>query len=137
MVAFPPLEASSQKRNPILLGSGSTTQALTTDDVQRLLVIIPDGTRAAPIPLLFRLLYAQLRQRVARLDYLSALGTHPPMKDESIARLVGVGRAYANGKHMEVSLIDTAGQGHTPHCFAGSQSDRGIEEIGRARLLSA
>src|SRR5690242_4952010 len=74
--------------NPMLLGSGSTTQALTTDAVQRLLaqtfdalpldgkrvlVIIPDGTRTAPIPLLFRLLYAQLGPRVARLDYLIAL----------------------------------------------------------------
>ena len=50
-------------------------------DGKRVLVLIPDGTRHAPIPLLFRLLYELLGNRVARLDYLIALGTHPPMPD--------------------------------------------------------
>lgn len=86
------------------IGKGSTTTALTAADVQhllaqafestalddkRVLVIIPDGTRHAPIPLLFRALYAQLGQRVERLDYLIALGTHQPMTEEAIAHLVG------------------------------------------------
>jgi lactate racemase len=87
------------------LGQGSTTETLRDEQVQqllaraleplaldgqRVLVIIPDGTRTAPIPLLFRLLYAQLGHRVARLDYLIALGTHAPMPDDAIDRLVGV-----------------------------------------------
>src|SRR5205085_1542603 len=37
----------------------------------------------------FRLLYELWGQRVARLDYLIALGTHPPMSQEAISRLVG------------------------------------------------
>ena len=86
-------------------GKGSTTETLTLEDVRqliaqacdplpldgkRVLVIIPDGTRTAPIPLLFRLFYEQLGQRVSQLDYLIALGTHPPMSEEAIDRLVGV-----------------------------------------------
>ncbi len=43
-----------------------------------------------PIALFFRLLYEQLGQRVGQLDYLIALGTHPPMSEEAIERLVGV-----------------------------------------------
>jgi len=89
----------------MVLGKGSTTEILTVEDVQqfiaqacdplpldgkRVLVIIPDGTRTAPIPLFFRLLYEQLGRRVAQLDYLIALGTHPPMSEEAIDRLVGV-----------------------------------------------
>ncbi len=77
-------------------GKGSTTEILTDEavrelvasacerlpvDGKRVLVIIPDGTRTAPIPLFFRLLYEQLGRRVARLDYLIALGTHPPMSE--------------------------------------------------------
>ena len=58
-------------------------------DGKRLLVIIPDATRTAPIPLLFRLLYGLLGSRVERLDYLIALGTHPPLTDAAIDRLVG------------------------------------------------
>src|SRR5579875_3858560 len=93
------------------LGKGSTSIALTTEDVQhllaradeellvgagldpsnkRVLVIIPDGTRTAPIPLMFRLLYDQVGRRAAQFDYLIALGTHPPMLHEAIDHLVGV-----------------------------------------------
>src|SRR5574340_540153 len=54
------------------------------------LVIIPDGTRTAPIALLFALLGETLGQRAAQLDYLIALGTHQPMSDEAIAALVGM-----------------------------------------------
>ncbi len=86
-------------------GKGSTTETLTVEDVQqlimqacdplpldgkRVLVIIPDGTRTAPIPLIFRLLYEQVGRRVARLDYLIALGTHLLMTGEAIDHLVGV-----------------------------------------------
>jgi lactate racemase len=89
----------------MILGKGSTTDILTTEQVRqllaevceslpldgkRVLVIIPDGTRTAPIPLFFRLLYEHLGQRVARLDYLIALGTHPAMSEEAIDQLVGV-----------------------------------------------
>jgi nickel-dependent lactate racemase len=62
-------------------------------DGKRVLAIIPDGTRTAPTPLLFRLLGEQLGPRVAQLDYLIALGTHPPMPEEAIGRLVGASAA--------------------------------------------
>ncbi len=58
-------------------------------DGKRVLVIIPDSTRTAPIPMMFRLLYKQLAERVACLDYLIALGTHMAMSEEAITRLVG------------------------------------------------
>lgn len=59
---------------------------------KRVLVIIPDSTRSAPIPLLFQVLYEQLAARVQRLDYLIALGTHQPMSDAAIDKLVGVSK---------------------------------------------
>jgi len=57
---------------------------------KRVLAIIPDGTRTAPAPLLFRLLGELVGGQVAALDYLVALGTHPPMDDAALSRLVGV-----------------------------------------------
>ncbi|MBN1261916.1 MAG: DUF2088 domain-containing protein, partial [Anaerolineae bacterium] len=57
---------------------------------ERVLVIIPDSTRTAPLPLLFRLLNHLLRERVAALDFLVALGTHPLMSEEARCRLVGI-----------------------------------------------
>ena len=114
----------------MLLGKGSTNTILTTDDVQqllasayddllagagldparsRILVIIPDGTRTAPIPQMFRLLYEQLGHRVAQLDYLIALGTHPPMSQDAIDHLVGVTavqRANEEGYYIKTPYID-------------------------------
>jgi len=102
-------------------GKGSTTEILTDEavrelvasacerlpvDGKRVLVIIPDGTRTAPIPLFFRLLYEQLGRRVARLDYLIALGTHPPMSEEAIERLVGVSAEQRAQRYPNVHIFN-------------------------------
>lgn len=58
-------------------------------DGKRLLVIIPDGTRTMPLPLMFDLIEAHAGYRVAALDYLVALGTHQPMTDAQLSRLIG------------------------------------------------
>jgi nickel-dependent lactate racemase len=88
----------------MVVGRGSTDRYLTEDDVRRIaaeafaaapidgrrmLVIIPDGTRTMPMPLMFDVFEALLGPRVAALDYLVALGTHQPMTDEQLGRLVG------------------------------------------------
>jgi lactate racemase len=58
-------------------------------DGKRVLVLIPDGTRTMPMPLMFELLKRELGPRVTKLDYLVALGTHSPMSDAQLSRLVG------------------------------------------------
>jgi nickel-dependent lactate racemase len=65
-------------------------------DGKRVLVIIPDGTRTMPMPLMYDLFAAHLAPRVAALDYLVALGTHPMMSDEHLSKLVG--RPVTNGQ---------------------------------------
>jgi nickel-dependent lactate racemase len=69
---------------------GLLREALAELDLtdRRVLVIIPDGTRTAPIGLLFGLLGELLGPKVAALDYLIALGTHPPMDDAAKGRLL-------------------------------------------------
>jgi len=59
-------------------------------DGKRVTVLIPDGTRTAPVPMMFRLVNEALAGRVKALDYLIALGTHGAMGDEAIAKLVGM-----------------------------------------------
>jgi nickel-dependent lactate racemase len=57
---------------------------------KKVLVVIPDSTRTAPIPLMYRLLHEVLGPGVKVLDFLVALGTHPAMSDDALGRLVGV-----------------------------------------------
>jgi nickel-dependent lactate racemase len=56
---------------------------------QRVLVLIPDHTRSLPLPFLFRSLIEALHD-VRQLDFMVALGTHPPLSEERINALVGV-----------------------------------------------
>jgi len=61
-------------------------------DKQKILVIIPDHTRSGPIDMMFRVVYQLLADRVQTLDFLVALGTHPPMSQEAIYQRVGISR---------------------------------------------
>lgn len=51
---------------------------------KRVLVIGPDGTRSGPIGLFVRAFCDLLLPQTTALDFLIALGTHPPMEEESI-----------------------------------------------------
>ena len=104
-----------------MLGKGSTTATITETDARqilaqglektqlngkRVLVIIPDNTRTAPVPMLFKLLYEQLGRRVARLDCLIALGTHPPMSDDAIAKRVGMSKEELAVKYPKSQVFN-------------------------------
>jgi nickel-dependent lactate racemase len=73
-------------------------ESLTATDLdgKRILVLIPDGTRTMPMPLMFDLFEKHLGERAAKLDYLVALGTHQPMSDAQLSKLVG--RPVLNGE---------------------------------------
>ena len=57
---------------------------------QKILLIVPDATRTAPLPLLFDALFHEIRPHCQALDVMVALGTHPPMSDAQIAKLLGI-----------------------------------------------
>jgi nickel-dependent lactate racemase len=105
----------------MLVGKGYTDRFLTDDEIRdlasealagmdldgkRLLVILPDSTRTAPIPLFFRLFHQMLRDRVAALDYLVALGTHQPMSEEALHRLVGITAAERRTTYADTNLFN-------------------------------
>ena len=60
---------------------------------KRLLVIIPDGTRTAPIPLMMRALYRAIGRQARQFDVMIALGTHQAMSEAAIERHLGMGAA--------------------------------------------
>jgi len=106
-----------------VIGQGSTTATLTELDARqliaqafdriaidgkRVLVIIPDSTRTAPIPMMFKFLYEQIGKRVSQLDFLIALGTHQPMSDEAISRLVGVSALDRAQQYPSVRVFNHA-----------------------------
>ncbi len=57
---------------------------------KRVLVIVPDRTRTAPIPQFFRLIHELLAGQAAALDFLVALGTHQALDDAGLNALFGI-----------------------------------------------
>lgn len=79
----------------ILSSCGETFESLSIEG-KRLLFIIPDHTRTAPMDLMFRIVYSLLSKRVNQLDFLVALGTHPPMSMDAIYKRVGINKEEHN-----------------------------------------
>jgi nickel-dependent lactate racemase len=108
-------------RSGLLAGRGSAAETLTPDAAEevlaaaversdlggrRVLAVVPDGTRTAPIPLLFRALNDHLGPRAAALDYLVALGTHQPMDEPAIERLLGMPVAERERRYPNVRVFN-------------------------------
>lgn len=91
-------------------------------DGKRVLVIIPDATRSMPTPLMFDLFERFLGPRVKALDYQVALGTHQPLNDAQLSRLVGrtlynglVDSPLYNGKAGSSTIFNH--EWHNPEAF--------------------
>lgn len=74
---------------------------------QHVLVLIPDHTRSLPLPFLFRSLVDVLHD-AKQLDFMVALGTHPPLSEESIHRLVGITAEERNTTFKKIGLLNHA-----------------------------
>jgi len=75
-------------------------------DGKRVLVLIPDHTRHAPIGLFFRVLSDLLQHRVRELAYLVATGTHAAMEPERLYRHVGLTRAEHHQRYGKVRFFN-------------------------------
>jgi nickel-dependent lactate racemase len=75
-------------------------------DGKRVIVIIPDGTRTAPIPLMFRFFHEFLSDAAEKLDFLIALGTHQPMSEDAINGHVGITAEQRATKYAKVNIFN-------------------------------
>ena len=91
-----------------------TVRALCAEEIakwglkgKRVLAIVPDHTRTAPIDLMFRVLHGVVGEAgAAAFDVLIALGTHPPMSDEAINKRLGLTPADRAGKYARVKIYN-------------------------------
>jgi nickel-dependent lactate racemase len=86
---------------------------------KRVLVLVPDHTRHAPIDLFFHIIYDLIGDKVKGLDYLIANGTHQAMRLERIYQHVGITEQehrerfvkarFINHEHKNVAELATIG----------------------------
>jgi lactate racemase len=96
---------------------------------KRVLIIIPDRTRTAPIPRMFRLFHELLDGKVAALDYLIALGTHKLLSEESINEHVGITQEERAGKYGNVQIFNHRWDRHDTFVSVGRIGAAEIEEL--------
>jgi len=73
---------------------------------KRVMLIVPDSTRTAPVGLLFKTIYDEIGESVAKLDVMIALGTHPPMSDDAINRRLEITAQERSTKYARVGLLN-------------------------------
>ncbi|HET7217151.1 MAG TPA: lactate racemase domain-containing protein [Vicinamibacterales bacterium] len=101
-------------------------------DGRRVIVLIPDGTRTMPMAAMFAALEREIGARVAALDYLVALGTHSPMNDEALTRLVGT--PVVNGRAGSRRIFNHRWDDPATFANLGSIPAREIADITGGRL---
>jgi nickel-dependent lactate racemase len=69
-------------------------------DGKKVLVLTPDTTRTVPMPMLINHLVKLLSPRAGKLDFMVALGTHPPLSHEAILELYGLDEDTVNNKNL-------------------------------------
>ena len=74
---------------------------------QRVLVLIPDHTRSLPLPFLFRSIVDILHD-AKQLDFMVALGTHPPLSEENLNKLVGISAEERASTFKHIGLLNHA-----------------------------
>jgi nickel-dependent lactate racemase len=149
-------------REGAALGIGSPTATVAADQVRtlcaefvererldgrRVLAVIPDNTRSGPIDLMFRTLYGLLAERARSLDFLIALGTHPPLTDAAIDRRLGLepgerAARYARSRVLNhawddpaaLAEIGTLSADHVAQLSRGLMRDRVAVRINRLAL---
>ena len=57
---------------------------------KRVLVLTPDSTRTAPLPVMIKAIKSTVGSYTAKLDFMIALGTHPIMSKKAIYELFGI-----------------------------------------------
>lgn len=75
-------------------------------DGKTVALVIPDGTRSCPLPLLLRTVHRHLADRVAAMTAVIALGTHSYMEPAEIDAWLGVGGVEADGTPQPATLGD-------------------------------
>lgn len=103
-------------------------------DGKRVLFIIPDGTRSMPMPQMFRAACESLRPRAAKVDFLIALGTHPPMSGAAICRLLGITPEERAEAYGDVGIFNHEWQNPEALACIGELSEQDILEISEGRM---
>jgi nickel-dependent lactate racemase len=102
---------------------------------KKVLAIVPDHTRTAPIDVMFRVLDEVVRDAGGTaFDVLVALGTHPPMTDEAINKRLGLTATDRAGKYARTKVFNHDWKNPEQLMSIGTLSEEDVLAISNGRL---
>ncbi len=75
---------------------------------RKILVIVPDHTRTAPVGMVFKALHERLGNVVSAMDVMIALGTHPPMSESAICQRLDMSAEERQSRYAAVRFLNHA-----------------------------
>lgn len=103
---------------------------------QKVLVLIPDHTRSLPLPALFKMV-VEILEDVRQLDFMVALGTHPPLSPAGLNRLVGITAEERESTYRHIGLLNHAWDDPDALTSLGTLGKEEIKEIAGANWHSS
>jgi lactate racemase len=99
---------------------------------KKVLLIVPDATRTAPVDLCFKALHEQLAEGTAAFDVMVALGTHQAMTEKAICDRLGISLAQRRERYRSVQLINHDWQNPDALMSLGTIPAKEISELSGA-----
>jgi lactate racemase len=148
---LPPATTGLPAGPPAAVVGGPDT-VLTPDEVRRFVVqaladadldgrsvclVIPDGTRSSPLPLLLSAIHGALTGRVTRLTALIALGTHQAMTAPQVAQHLGYGPDGLEGTYPGMQVHNHEWWDPATFVSVGRIEPERVAELSEGRLSVA
>jgi nickel-dependent lactate racemase len=96
---------------------------------KKVLLIVPDGTRTAPVGLLFKTLFNQIGDATAHFDILIALGTHQAMSEAAICERLEISTSDHASTFRKVRFFNHAWDNPEALTRIGTISAKEISEL--------
>jgi lactate racemase len=93
------------------------------------LLIIPDGTRTAPVGMVFKGLHEHIGGVARKIDVLVALGTHQPMSEAAICRRLDISEQQRLGRYRDVGFFNHDWDNPEALKLIGTLSSKEVAEL--------
>ena len=103
-------------------------------DGRSVCVVVPDGTRSCPLPLVFRAVHGALAGRVSRLTVLVALGTHAAMGATQLAAHLGYPEGGKDQAYPGMTVVNHEWWEPSALVSVGRISAERVDELSGGRL---
>ena len=115
---------------------GVITRWLTSTELtgKRVLVIVPDATRTAPVGTVFKSLHRHIAEQAACVHVIVALGTHPPMSPEAICERLEITPAELATDYPGVELFNHHWDQDAALKTIGTLSREEVERLSEGRF---